>query len=114
MLKSVLTYALGCCCLYLEFVLRERNVRPARVIPVRPNSNAIIDPAFPLPDPNTAPEVTIKCTIQKTTANKPSVRAILVPFNEERFLARTAKTILHIAKANSTSPKARAVVMPLI
>lgn len=96
-----------------RYTLCRRSTDPLSIMPAILNIIATIAPAFPLPDPNTAPAVVLKCTTLKITASKPSVRAVFAPFIEERFLARTAKTMLNIPKSNSASPMARAGVMPL-
>ena len=74
--------------------------------------NEIMAPAFPLPDPNTAPAVTKKCTALKKIAQKPNVKAIFAPFDAERFLARVAMMMLDKPKANSTKPTTLAGAMP--
>lgn len=81
--------------------------------PTVPKIKARIEPAFPLPEPNTAPDVIKKCIALTITASKPNNNAVLVPFAEERFFDSKAMTKLDTPKNNSTNPIARAVVIPL-
>lgn len=96
-----------------SYFLPEQRVLLAKAIPIRLNIIAMIEPAFPLPDPNIAPAAVIKCAIQKATAIKPNIIAVFAPFLAERFFARMAITRLANPNPSSTSPIARAVVIPL-
>lgn len=95
-----------------------RSASPLKTVPITPSTRETIAPAFPLPEPNTAPAEALKCTTLRMMAITPNDRAIIACV---RFLllppalarARHASTKLMSASTPPTMDLTRPGVKPV-
>ncbi|TWI86364.1 hypothetical protein LX66_3621 [Chitinophaga japonensis] len=108
------------------YAFPARSASPLKAVPAKASTSVTMAPAFPLPEPKTAPADTLRCTTLSKMAMPPSNKAMMacpcflppcsapaIGAEFARALARHPIPRLMIAIIPPTMDHARPVVMPV-